>query len=120
VIKNFLHQLAVIHLDVTEYARPPYFMSILGTPQDTVSELLSSIQPQLDKFIKGEINFPPWNPDDISASPPNDVQDFINGLELRSIQGGYPQMQIQDLGSFQNDPVLNKRVDHIFCPGQNT
>ncbi|KAG5641760.1 hypothetical protein DXG03_004272 [Asterophora parasitica] len=99
-----------------ELARSPTFPP-LAEPE-RVPEILSSIRSSISALVTGTAEVSPWSFEHIPAELAIQLPD--RNLRCTSDFGNTPPMLIYDLGKFQKDPILNKRVKSIFCKGQNT
>lgn len=81
-----------------------------------VNTFIVEIDSNLTKLVVGDISMPVWLPNDYCDPT------FLSHLERLRIPclKGKPNLLLHDLGSFQDDPVLQKRLQNIFMPNNHT
>ncbi|KAG6919774.1 hypothetical protein DXG01_001613 [Tephrocybe rancida] len=85
-----------------------------------VPGLLDRISTNIRDLVNGRIfETPLWT---LAQPVPGHGQVLIKQMSLHSLmeQENAPPMLFYDLGSFQKDPILNDRVQKLFCINQNT
>ncbi|TFK35170.1 hypothetical protein BDQ12DRAFT_325383 [Crucibulum laeve] len=93
-----------------------------STSQDTgiqkdVNEFLAELQPSIAKLVAGEISMPVWSPD--SEGLDASIVEYLQQLRIPSLKGK-PNLLLHDLGSFNHDPLLQKRLKNIFMANNHT
>ncbi|ESK90352.1 hypothetical protein Moror_13735, partial [Moniliophthora roreri MCA 2997] len=75
----------------------------------------------IQQVVVGEDSRRIWTPED-ENDPDSDIIDHIRDLCIPHIQESppLPLIILHNLGSFQESPLLQKRLDNIFSPGQDT
>ncbi|KAJ3889406.1 hypothetical protein GG344DRAFT_78817 [Lentinula edodes] len=87
-----------------------------------VFDLLETMRAPLEKVVDGTTTYNSlkWNLRDESAT----TKDAVEHIRKLSIPCQYPDTSplliLHESGCFQSEPILNKRLEHIFTPKQNT
>ncbi|KAJ7906186.1 hypothetical protein B0H13DRAFT_1880861 [Mycena leptocephala] len=79
-----------------------------------VSQYCDEIEPRLRTFIKEKAPIESWVPDEDTKN-----SSFLEELHIPLLHGG-PDMLLHELGSFTQQPALQKRVENIFTKGRHT
>ncbi|KAH9475550.1 hypothetical protein JR316_0012665 [Psilocybe cubensis] len=77
--------------------------------------ILSELHPTMKKLVDGEITLPIWTPDFVDSA----VSSHLTNLKIPCLKGK-PNLLLHDLGSFKNDPMLEKRLKNVFMPNNHT
>ncbi|KIJ99806.1 hypothetical protein K443DRAFT_8140 [Laccaria amethystina LaAM-08-1] len=84
--------------------------------QKDIQNFLEELQPTMTKLVRGDISLPVWSPDD-SMDP--EIAEHLRSLHIPCLKGK-PNLLLHDLGSFQDDESLQKRLKNIFMPNNHT
>ncbi len=88
---------------------------------DKVGKVLLNIQSvgTIEQAVRGELRRPFWTPKKKSASP--ETNSHIESLQIPLADNEpLPLVLLYKIGSFQHDPNLRKRLDHIFNDDKHT
>lgn len=90
----------------------------LFTRPDMVPLILGRIASNLKDLIHGKAKPVLWTLDKEHADATFDIRN----VDLHSLSGKrrLPSMLFHELGTFQKYPILQERVQRLFCKGQNT
>ena len=85
--------------------------------QKEIQNFLEELQPTMTKLVIGDISLPVWSPPDGSMDP--EIAGHLESLHIPCLKGK-PNLLLHDLGSFQDDESLQKRLRNIFMPNNHT
>ncbi|KAE9401230.1 hypothetical protein BT96DRAFT_938080 [Gymnopus androsaceus JB14] len=110
VITLFLSHLT---LQATKEKDGTSLKGIGNSLEEEIVMFLESYQPQMDRFVRGEIDIPYWTPEsesipaELKQSPKVPVKPYDTK----------PDMLLHKLGRFQDDKILKGRLDALFGSG---
>ncbi|KAF5378668.1 hypothetical protein D9757_009560 [Collybiopsis confluens] len=84
--------------------------------ENAINSFLDPYQPMIDKLAGGGVSLPVWTPnEDIEVHPR--IRDFIESLAIprsRALGGKVPDMLLYQLGRFQQDAVLSRKIRNLL------
>ncbi|KAH6904037.1 hypothetical protein BKA70DRAFT_1299336 [Coprinopsis sp. MPI-PUGE-AT-0042] len=86
--------------------------------KELLCEFIDELRPSMTKLVRGEIVLEFWQPPSDDDQDP-DVVDHLTSLEIPCLKGK-PNILLHDLGTFQEDEVLLRRLQNIFMANNHT
>ncbi|KAH6879719.1 hypothetical protein BKA70DRAFT_1207313 [Coprinopsis sp. MPI-PUGE-AT-0042] len=86
--------------------------------KELLCEFIDELRPSMTKLVRGEIVLEFWQPPSDDDQDP-DVVEHLTSLEIPCLKGK-PNILLHDLGTFQEDEVLLRRLQNIFMANNHT
>jgi hypothetical protein len=86
--------------------------------QDALHVFLEELRSPMASLVQGEIALEYWQPPQDDEQDP-DIIEHLNSLEIPCLKGK-PNILLHDLGTFQEDEVLLRRLQNIFMANNHT
>ncbi|KAF5378623.1 hypothetical protein D9757_009562 [Collybiopsis confluens] len=84
--------------------------------ENAINSFLDPYQPMIEKLAGGGVSLPVWTPNENIEVHPR-VRDFIRGLAIprsRALGGSVPDMLLYQLGRFQQDAHLKRKIQNLL------